>query len=335
MNKTILIIGATGTIGAYTALNFKQQGYNVIAVGRRQTDNGFFQQYDIEYRALDISKQKHFKRLSFNSLHAIIHLAGTMPATMVGYDPYIYINDIIVGTLNVLDFAVKCNVPKIIFAQSRADSSYLMGSSQKIPSDIEKKFPLNSDHSVYAIAKNTAVDLIEHFYHKHGIKRFVFRLPTIYAYHPNKFFFVDGVKKKIAYKQIIEQAIKGETIEIWGDRLKAKEISYVDDLVQCFQLAIESELDGGMYNFGRGVGVTIEEQIRGIIEIFSPKYKLSKVIYRPDKPDSRQFIHDISKTKSELGYDPKYDYIALLKAYKKEMEENRFEKLWGKEEDYE
>lgn len=34
---------------------------------------------------------------------------------------------------------------------------------------------------------------------------------------------------------------------------------------------------------------------------------------------------DIEPAKKELGYEPKYDYINMLKDFKKEMEEKRFE----------
>ena len=40
--KTILILGATGTLGAYISLHFHKIGYRVIAVGHRKDDNGFF-----------------------------------------------------------------------------------------------------------------------------------------------------------------------------------------------------------------------------------------------------------------------------------------------------
>ena len=43
---------------------------------------------------------------------------------------------------------------------------------------------------------------------------------------------------------------------------------------------------------------------------------------------------DISKTKEYLGYLPEYYYYKSLQDLKKEMEINRFEKLWGKPEDY-
>lgn len=40
--KRVIIFGATGTLGVYTSLRFKELDYNVIAVGRRKSDNGFF-----------------------------------------------------------------------------------------------------------------------------------------------------------------------------------------------------------------------------------------------------------------------------------------------------
>ena len=43
MMKTILIFGATGTLGAYISLHFHGLGYKVIAVGHRKSDNGFLQ----------------------------------------------------------------------------------------------------------------------------------------------------------------------------------------------------------------------------------------------------------------------------------------------------
>lgn len=56
---------------------------------------------------------------------------------------------------------------------------------------------------------------------------------------------------------------------------------------------------------------------------------------RPDKPNALFNHLDISKAIEELDYNPKYSYIEWLKDFKKEMEENRFELIWGKISDYE
>ena len=47
--KTVLIFGATGTVGAYASLYLTEHNYNVIAVGSRKDDNGFFADYGIDY----------------------------------------------------------------------------------------------------------------------------------------------------------------------------------------------------------------------------------------------------------------------------------------------
>jgi len=333
--KNVLVFGATGIVGGYLTVALRKSGYGVIATGKRESDNGFFQDYSVPYYPVNVFNEDVFTGLPKKDIEVIIHLAGPQPAYMKKYEPKSYINEIFMGTFNVLNYVKTIKAAKIIFAHTRADTNYLMGTKSLIQPDVEKKFPLKSDHSIYAICKNAAVDLIEHYHYQYNIKRFVFRLPTIYAYHPNKYFYVDGERKPIAYRYIIERATQGLPIEIWGDPSKEKEITYIKDLIQIIMKAIESEKDGGIYNVGRGIGVTLEEQIKGIIEVFSPSDNPSEVIYRPDMPDARQFIHDISKTQEELGYNPQYDYISLLKDFKKEMDLKRFEKLWGNPEDYE
>lgn len=330
----IVIFGATGTVGVYTAIHLKNIGYDVFAVGRRKSDNGFFRDYSIPYSSVDISKKEEFDILPQQEVDCVIHYAGAMPARMKGYNPQEFIDTIITGTLNVLDYTQKVGAKKIIFTQSISDCFWMVKDATPIPADIWRKFPVNNDHSVYVIAKNAAVDLIEHYYHKYGISRFILRLPTIYLYHPNPFFYVNGEKKEMWYRLFIDKAIAGETIDIWGDASKVKEVVYVKDFVQIVECCVKATIDGGFYNVGEEKCVSLDEQIKGIVDVFGKAGNKSPIRYLPDMPDPSEFVLDISKTKDELGYRPYYDYITSLIDMKKEMETNPFEKLWGKEEDY-
>ena len=328
MGKTI-IFGATGKLGAYVALYLKDCGHEVIAVGRRVSDNDFFKDYDIPYYSVDIEKEGEFEKLPQSGVENVLHFAATMPAAMSGYDSGIYVTNIIGGTLNVLKYCVKINASRVVYTQSHADTAHLQGSTELIPADIQRSFPLTGDHSIYSICKNTTVDLIEHFYHQFGLKRFVLRLPTIYTYIPDPFFYVNGKRQMRAYRYIIEKVRKAEPVEIWGNPELKKEIVYIKDFCRIVEKATESTKEGGMYNVGRGIGVSLDEQIKGIIDVFSPSNQKSEIVYCPDKPNGKQFIHDISKTINELGYQPKYNYRQGLKDFKIEMEMNRFSKLWG------
>ena len=330
----IIIFGATGTVGVYTALHLKKQGYDVIAIGRRKSDNGFFADYGIEFLSVDISNKSDFTVLPCKGIDCVIHYAGAMPARMKGYHPQEYIDTIVTGTLNVLEYTHECGAKKIVFTQSISDCFWMVKDATPVPADIWRKFPLNNDHSVYVIAKNAAVDLIEHYHYKYGIARFILRLPTIYLYHPNPFYYVNGEKRKMFYRQFIDKAIAGEPIDIWGNASKVKEIVYVKDFVQIVECCIKTNTEGGFYNVGEEECVSLDEQIKGIIDVFGKEGKKSQINYRPEKPDPSEFVLDISKTKEELNYQPRYNYRDSLIDMKKEMEENPFEKLWGKEEDY-
>ena len=252
---------------------------------------------------------------------------------MKGYNPGLYVSSIIQGTINVLDYAKRVAADRIIFPQSLFDISYLFGSKTPIPADSPRKAPLTGDHAVYVIAKNAAVDLIEHYHATYGLKRFILRLSRVYMYDPNPYTYTDGKKTMISDRFLIYQAMKGEDIQIWGDPYRVLETCCVKDFLQIVEKSLEANHEGGLYNIGSG-GSTLEERIRGIVEVFCPQEKKSNIMYCPEKRNSQQFVLDISKTKSELGYEPKYTWKDYLYDFKKEMQEQPFGKLWGYEKDF-
>lgn len=55
---TVLVLGATGNLGAYSTIALKEAGYDVIATGQRDTDNGFYVDMGIPYYSLDITEKR-------------------------------------------------------------------------------------------------------------------------------------------------------------------------------------------------------------------------------------------------------------------------------------
>lgn len=127
--------------------------------------------------------------------------------------------------------------------------------------------------------------------------------------------------------------MNGADIELWGDPYRLLETICIKDFLQIIEKAISVDIDGGIYNVGSG-GTTLKERIQGIIDVFSPKDNPSRIIYKPEKRNSNQFVLDIRKTVNELGYEPKYSWHDYLVDFKKEMEQQRFSKIWGEEKDY-
>jgi UDP-glucose 4-epimerase len=335
MSKRVIIFGATGTVGAYAALHLKECGFEVIAVGHRASDNGFFADYGIQYASVDVTDKSHFARLPQQEVYGIVNLAGMLPARMKGYQPQVYIDTNITGMLNILEYAAKVGVSRFVYSQSISDVAYLCGSATPIPSDAASHFPLDNDHSVYSIAKNAAADLLRHYSCHYGFQHYILRFPNIYLYHPNPYYYVDGQLRMQGYRRLIYTALKGEEIQIWGDPGKVRDMVYVKDCTQIIGCCLSKEqAASGVYNVGTGVGTSLEDQVKGIVEVFSPANHPSPIVYMPDKPDAAEYIFDVSKTMKNLGYTPKYDYLSYLRDFKQEMEQQRFQKLWGKEQDY-
>ena len=234
----------------------------------------------------------------------------------------------------MLDYSVKAGVQRFVFPKSWSDILYLTGTLDPIPADAPVKFPLNTDHTVYAITKNAACDIIQHYSVKYGFRYYILRFPNIFCYHPNPTYYVDGRKRWTGQRAIIEQAKRGEEIELWGNPQAARDVFYVKDCTQIIEKCLSADGESGTYNVGTGKVVSRMDQIKGLIEVFGDPSNPSKIVVRSDKPDSPTYLLDISKTVDQLGFVPRYDYLTYLKDLKHEMEVNRFEKLWGKESDY-
>ncbi len=328
--KKIIVFGATGNVGSYVhkyAREYFDGKYEIIASGRRKTD--FFEKQGMPYYSVDISKKEDFVVLPQKNVHAVIYLAADIPAYMSGYQAEKYVQSNIIGAYNVLEYCRKVKVDRILFSTSAYDKWEDAKQGKILTPDKNYNFSYTGDHAMYVIAKNTAIEMMEHYYQEYGLKKFIFRFPTIYSYSPYQYYFPNGVKTLRPLYRMINQAKNGEAIELWGNPNYAKDMVHVYDCAQMFCKAIEVEREEGFYNVGTGIPVTMQEQIETIINVFSSGNKQSKIIYRPEKPIGGGCLMDIENAKLELGYEPKYTCQRLFEDYREEMKINRFKELRG------
>lgn len=327
--KKIIIFGATGNVGSYVLKYareyFDTKEYEVIASGRRKTD--FFEKRGIPYYSVDLTKAEDFDVLPQEDVYAVIYLAAEIPSYMDDYQPDKYIKSNIIGAYNVLEYCRKTKADRILFSTTVFDISLSATNGAVLKPDMPHNFSYKGDHAVYVISKNTAIELIEHYHQEYGLKKFIFRFPTIYNYSPYHYYYPNGVKTLRPVYRMIEQAKKGEPIELWGNPEYSKDMVHVYDCAQMICKAVEVDREEGFYNVGTGKPVTLKEQIETIIKVFSPKDHPSEIIYCPEKPAGGGFLMDVENAKEELGYEPQYDCLKLFEDYKKEMEINRFEEL--------
>ncbi|WP_288519802.1 hypothetical protein [uncultured Holdemanella sp.] len=58
-----------------------------------------------------------------------------------------------------------------------------------------------------------------------------------------------------------------------------------------------------------------------MIEVFCSPERKSEIIMCPEKPNAPEYIMDITPAVHELEYYPEYNYLEMLRDFKKEMQE--------------
>jgi len=330
----IAIIGGSGFIGTYLMDELIAQGREVFVTGRTHLDEDYYASRGIPCARVDITNKQDFEKLPKENLEAVVLLAGLMPANVVNYDPQQYVDVNVTGTLNVLEYCRTYKAKKMIFTGSHSDAAMLWDSGEPIREDdpLIGKIVYTGDHAIYIITKITAQEMLEHYHQDYGIQGITMRLPAVYGCGPHLEIYVDGKRHVTGLKVFMDKAMAGEPIEIWGDPTKGRDIVYVKDVAAAYIGAINSDTAHGSYNVATGIRTTLEQEVRGVIEVFGPPDKKSEIIYRPDKPNNLHiYLYDISKAQRDLGYEVKYPYMKMLQDYKIEIAKQRFPHLMRRE----
>jgi CDP-paratose 2-epimerase len=135
----------------------------------------------------------------------------------------------------------------------------------------------------------------------YDLRSIVFRQSCIYG--PRQF----GIEDQGWVAWFIIAAVMKRAITIYGDGKQVRDILYVDDLLNAYDLAIE-KIDvsaGQVYNMGGGPHnvMSIWAEFRPKLEkMIGASIQVARGDWRPG--DQRVFYADISKAEKELGWKP-------------------------------
>lgn len=325
----VIVFGASGFIGTYLMEELIKDGFEVLATGRNEKVEEYYKNRNIPYINFNLDNIEDYKKLPTENVEAVILLAGLLPANVKRESVADYININVIGTINVLEYCKQNNIKKIISTSSYADVSKAWQANRAIKETEPRNFSFKGDHAVYVISKNASCDIIEYYNEEFGMQGAIFRLPPVYGVGPHSSIYVNGRYYKTGIQTFIENAEQGKPIEIWGNPSITRDIVYVKDVAKAFAQAIKSDKTKGLYNMTSGTSVSLEEQVKAVIKIFSKKGNESEIIYRKDKKNNTpSFIYDISKAKRDFGYEPEYiPFEKMMLDYKQELESRRFDFL--------
>lgn len=327
MGKKAIVFGATGQLGCYSAVALKEHGYDVVAVGRRKSDGGFFATRNIKFiGGFSIEDPACFDMLPAERFDAVVNMAGTMPAH-ADTNMMPYVQSIVVGTVNLCNWMQAHGAKRIVFNTTPSDVAEHWGGTVPIDDDAVRSFPKNgNDHAVYAICKRAATDILEHMSIAADFEPCVFRHFMVYGWHPDAYYFLNGQKRMLPWRYMIRRCINGQGIEVYGDPSRLKELLYIKDFTNAIVRAADTHICG-IFNLPGYKPYTLDEMVDGIMGAFAkpgaPK------IYRPDMPDTPQILLSGKKSVDMLGWKPEWTWKDACRDMRAECISNPIELMWG------
>jgi CDP-paratose 2-epimerase len=314
--KRMLIIGGAGFIGSNAARYFRSRGWDVSIMdnlSRPGTETNLrsllldekvgFIHGDVRNRdEVDATFKKEPK------LDAVLHLAAQVAVTTSVLDPVtdFYINA--VGTLNVLE-ALRRYSPgcALLFASTNKVYGGLERRTVVLENGryqfefniagIDEEEPLDF-HSPYGCSKGAADQYVRDYARIYGLRTFVIRQSCIYGTRQY------GVEDQGWVAWFTIAAVLGKPITIYGDGRQVRDVLWVGDLLELYELCINSGLNAGVYNAGGGLQncVSVREVI-GLLETkLQRKLQTAFGEWRPG--DQKLFISDNGRAFRDLGWRP-------------------------------
>src|SRR2546425_9285293 len=195
------------------------------------------------------------------------------------------------GTLNVLEAARRCRVPRVVYASS----SSVYGDRPDLPKR-EDQSP--APVSPYAASKAAGEQYAAIWTRLYGVE-------TVGP----RYFNVFGPRQdpKSEYAAVIPRFIlwglRGEPLEVHGDGTQSRDFTYIDNVVEANLLAARAEGVGGeVFNVGCGARVSLLDIIARLEALLGRRLERRHTPARPG--DVPHTLADIDKAKRLLGYAP-------------------------------
>ena len=311
--ERVLVTGGTGVVGAWVVRGLYERGVTPIVFTRGQTEgiggaiNGDLAGRLVAARGDVLDRESIERAVSAHGAQAIIHMASAKPWQMER--PFVpesrpreAIQQIALGTLNVLDAARATGVHRVVYASSKAvfgdvDGEHSVPCYRPLPAE-HPRLP----RMLYGIGKVAAEDLGRYYREQHGMQFTSIRFSS--SYGPLK-----RGPTEVALEGALMAAARGMPVRLRAYTGGQKEdYTYNKDVAQAFVLAALSDRRlAWAYNIGSGRLVDHEVIARAILHHL-PDADIDVV--DPDEGptvmDRARCLMDYRAATEDLGYRPRW-----------------------------
>jgi len=294
----VLVTGGAGFIGSQTVDRLVLEGHEVVVVdnlstGKRRNINRAARFYKIDIQNRRLERVFRNERPS-----VVMHLAAQMDVRKSVEDPILDAQVNVLGTLNLLQQAVKYGARKVIFSSS---GGAIYGEQEVFPaSETHVTQPL----SPYGLSKFCGEQYLSYYQRVGGIQVVNLRYANVYGPRQDPY----GEAGVVAI--FIQKLLNGEQAIINGNGRQTRDFVFVDDVVEA-NLSVMGQQIGGTYNVGTGKETSINDLFRILVEQIG---SMCKELHGPAKPgEQARSVIDATKLRHELSWEPRVELPEGLK----------------------
>ena len=294
----ILITGGAGFIGSAVSKKLMDRGDKVVIIDnfndyydpklKYDRIKIFLKGYKFKLYKGDIRNYKFLEKIFRKEKpDKIVHLAAMAGVRNSIINPFIYAEVNIMGSINLLELAVKHKIKNFVFASS----SSVYGNNKKLP--FSESDDVDQPIAMYAATKK-ADELMAHVYHHlYGLNITALRYFTVYG---------PWGRPDMALFKFTKNILSGKPIEVYNHGNMSRNFTYIDDIVNG-TITILDKCNG--YSV-MNIGGDKEEKLTRFIEVIEnnlgKKARKKMLPIQPgDVPVTIAYIQKLRK----LGWKPK------------------------------
>ena len=238
--RRCLVLGAGGFLGRGLVAALSRCGAEVSAFGPPPASPDELSA-GVEWTAGRL-EQADLLREALSGQEFIFHLAGSALPAESNANPAAHFADAVTPTLKLLEACAREGVRKVLFASS---GGTVYGIPAQVP--IPETAPTNPI-TAYGIAKLTIEKCLELNRHLHGLDYHALRIANVYGAGQSPF------RGQGVIAAMMNKALNGEQIEIWGDGSVIRDFIHVDDVAEAFAHCAIYDGKHRIMNVGSGEG---------------------------------------------------------------------------------
>ena len=280
-----LVTGGAGFIGSNLVDKLLEDGYDVIVFDNEtaNTHDGYYWNEKAENYHVDLAQSHSFNLLQTycKDIDCIFHMAADISVQYSIERPFESYSNNINSLFNVLEFAKRYKIGKVVFSSSAA----VYGVTDKVCVETDETDPLNA----YALSKLNGEQIMKMYHDLYDINTVSLRYFNVYGprqSNTGQYAPVVGIFQK--------QKESNGALTIVGDGEQTRDFVHVFDVVSANMVVADKDVNG-VYNVGTGV----EYSVNQIADLISDDQ-----VYIPARVgEARRSVADISKIKS-IGWRP-------------------------------